>query len=107
MNTQKVNISKMLPVLITFFVMGFVDLVGIATNYVKADFKLSDTMANLLPSMVFFWFLVCAVPTSLLMNKIGRKNTVLLSLIITLPALLIPIFTYSFATMLILFCRFH
>ena len=58
MNTQKVNISKMLPVLITFFVMGFVDLVGIATNYVKADFKLSDTMANLLPSMVFFWFLV-------------------------------------------------
>ena len=83
--------------------MGFVDLVGIATNYVKADFNLSDTMANLLPSMVFFWFLVCAVPTALLMNKIGRKNTVMLSLIITLPALLIPVFTYSFATMLISF----
>jgi fucose permease len=103
METQKVNINKILPVLIGFFVMGFVDLVGIATNYVKADFKLSDTMANLLPSMVFFWFLVCAVPTGLLMNKIGRKNTVLLSLIITLPALLIPIFTYSFASMLISF----
>jgi fucose permease len=101
METQKVKITKILPVLIGFFVMGFVDLVGIATNYVKADFKLSDTMANLLPSMVFFWFLVCAVPTALLMNKIGRKNTVLLSLIITLPALLIPMFTYSFATMLI------
>lgn len=83
--------------------MGFVDLVGIATNYVKADFNLSDTMANLLPSMVFFWFLVCAVPTALLMNKIGRKNTVLLSLIITLPALVIPMFNYSFATMLISF----
>ena len=103
MNTQKANISKILPVLIGFFVMGFVDLVGIATNYVKADFQLSDTMANLLPSMVFFWFLVCAVPTALLMNKIGRKNTVLLSLIITLPALLIPMFSYSFATMLISF----
>jgi fucose permease len=103
MNAQKVNISKILPVLIGFFVMGFVDLVGIATNYVKADFKLSDTMANLLPSMVFFWFLVCAVPTALLMNKIGRKNTVLLSLIITLPALLVPMFSYSFATMLVSF----
>lgn len=103
MNTQKVNISKILPVLIGFFVMGFVDLVGIATNYVKSDFNLSDTMANLLPSMVFFWFLIFAVPTGLLMNKIGRKNTVLLSLIITLPALLIPIFTYSFASMLISF----
>jgi fucose permease len=103
MTTQKVNISKILPVLIGFFVMGFVDLVGIATNYVKADFHLSDTMANLLPSMVFFWFLVFSVPTGLLMNKIGRKNTVLLSLIITLPALLIPILTYSFSSMLISF----
>ena len=103
MTTQKVNIPKILPVLIGFFVMGFVDLVGIATNDVKADFHLSDTMANLLPSMVFFWFLVFSVPTGLLMNKIGRKNTVLLSLIITLPALLIPILTYSFSSMLISF----
>jgi len=83
--------------------MGFVDLVGIATNYVKADFQLSDTMANLLPSMVFFWFLVGSVPTGILMNRIGRKNTVLISLIITLPALLIPILSYSFPAMLISF----
>jgi fucose permease len=103
MTTQKVTISKMLPVLIGFFVMGFVDLVGIATNYVKADFHLSDTMANLLPSMVFFWFLVFSVPTGLLMNRIGRKNTVLLSLIVTLPALLVPMLSYSFASMLISF----
>ncbi len=103
METQKLNLTKILPVLIGFFVMGFVDLVGIATNYVKADFQLSDTMANLLPSMVFFWFLVFSVPTGLLMNKIGRKNTVLISLIITVPALLIPMFSYSFASMLISF----
>lgn len=89
--------------MMAFFAMGFVDLVGIATNYVKADFRLSDTMANLLPSMVFFWFLVLSVPTGLLMNKIGRKNTVLLSLIITLPSLLIPILSYSFVTMLVSF----
>jgi len=103
MNTQKVNLSKILPVLIGFFVMGFVDLVGIATNYVKSDFKLSDTMANLLPSMVFLWFLVFAVPSGLLMNRIGRKNTVLLSMLITIPALFIPLLSYSFATMLISF----
>ena len=103
MNTQNVKITKILPVLIGFFVMGFVDLVGIATNYAKADFQLSDTMANLLPSMVFFWFLVFSVPTGFLMNKIGRKNTVLLSLIITIPALIIPILSYSFTSMLISF----
>ena len=100
----KTNTFKTLvPLMMAFFVMGFVDLVGIATNYVKSDFHLSDTLANLLPSMVFFWFLVLSVPTGLLMNKIGRKNTVLLSLVITLPSLLIPMFSYSFASMLISF----
>jgi fucose permease len=94
---------KLLPVMLAFFVMGFVDLVGIATNYIKADFELSDTMANLMPSMVFFWFLVLSVPTGLLMNKIGRKNTVLLSLTVTIPALITPLIHYSFSTMLFSF----
>ncbi len=89
--------------MLAFFAMGFVDLVGIATNYIKADFKLSDTMANLMPSMVFLWFFVFSVPTGLMMNKIGRKKTVLLSLIVTLPSLLIPLFYYSFFSMLFSF----
>ncbi len=103
MDTKKVELNKILPVLIGFFVMGFVDLVGISANYAKADFQLSDTLANLLPSMVFLWFLIFAVPTGLLMNKIGRKNTVLISLIVTLPALFIPLLSYSFSSMLISF----
>ncbi len=94
----------LLPLMFTFFTMGFVDLVGIASNYVKADFGLSDTLANLLPSMVFLWFLILAVPTGMLMNRIGRKKTVLLSLLLTLPALVLPLLNYSFASMLISFC---
>lgn len=89
--------------MLSFFVMGFVDLVGIATNYVKADFGLSDTMANLFPSMVFFWFLVFSVPTGMLMNKIGRRKTVVLSLVVSTLALLLPIVNYSFVSMLISF----
>lgn len=45
--------------------------------------------------MVFFWFLVFSVPTGMLMNKIGRKKTVLLSMVITFIGLLIPIFVYN------------
>jgi len=97
------NLSKLLPLMLAFFAMGFVDLVGIATNYIKADFHLSDTLANLLPSMVFFWFLILSIPTGLLMNKIGRKKTVMLSLIVTVPSLLIPVFSYSFTSMLVSF----
>ena len=93
----------LLPIMFSFFVMGFVDLTGIATNYIKADFELSDTIANLLPSMVFFWFLIFSIPTGMLMNRIGRRNTVLLSLAVTALALLIPLLGYSFPIMLISF----
>ena len=100
---NKNNITKLIPVMLAFFAMGFVDLVGIATNYVKADFDLSDTMANLFPSMVFFWFLIFSVPTGMLMNKIGRRKTVVISLIITAISLLIPLLNYTFLSMLISF----
>ena len=100
---QKSMIWMLIPVMFSFFTMGFVDLVGIATNYVKADFQLSDTLANLLPSMVFFWFLIFSVPTGMLMNKIGQRKTVLLSIVVTVAALLLPLINYSFASMLISF----
>lgn len=100
---QKSMIWMLIPVMFSFFTMGFVDLVGIATNYVKADFQLSDTLANLLPSMVFFWFLIFSVPTGMLMNKIGQRKTVLLSIVVTVAALLLPMLNYSFASMLISF----
>ena len=86
-----------------FFSMGFVDLVGIASNYVKADLGLSDSVANVLPSLVFFWFLIFSIPTGMLMNKIGRKNTVLLSLVVTVVSLLLPVFGSGFELMLVSF----
>lgn len=94
---------KIIPVMLCFFAMGFVDLVGIASNYIKEDLGLTDSMANLLPSLVFFWFLIFSIPTSLLMNRIGRKRTVLLSLFITLFAMVIPMFAKPFWMLLIAF----
>ena len=92
--------AKLIPVMLCFFAMGFVDLVGIASNYVKADLNLSDSQANIFPSLVFFWFLIFSVPTGILMNRIGRKKTVLLSLIVTFVSLLLPIFGDSYGLML-------
>ena len=97
------NRLAIIPVMLTFFTMGFVDLVGIASNYVKADLALSDSVANVLPSLVFFWFLIFSVPTGMLMNRIGRKRTVLLSIVVTVLSLLLPIFGYSFPLMLVSF----
>lgn len=94
---------KLLPVMVCFFAMGFVDLVGIASNYVKADLSLSDAQANVFPSLVFFWFLIFSVPTGLLMNRIGRKKTVLLSLAVTAVSLALPSFGDGYAVMLLSF----
>ena len=89
--------------MLSFFTMGFVDLVGIASNYVQKDLSLTDTEANLFPSLVFFWFLLFSVPTSMLMNKIGRKKTVLLSLVITVLSLVMPLLGESYWVMLLSF----
>lgn len=93
----------LIPLMLCFFAMGFVDLVGIASNYVKEDLQLTDSVANIFPSLVFFWFLIFSVPTGILMNKIGRKKTVLLSLIVTLMSLALPILGENFGIMLVSF----
>lgn len=89
--------------MLAFFTMGFVDLVGTASNYVQRDLGLTDSQANIMPSLVFFWFLIFSVPTGMLMNKIGRKNTVLLSIIVTVASLIMPLFVSSYPMMLVAF----
>ena len=102
-NDRKSFILQIVPVMLCFFAMGFVDLVGTASNYVQKDLGLTDSQANLFPSLVFFWFLIFSVPTGMLMNRIGRKKTVLISLVITALSLIIPITDDSYTTMLISF----
>jgi MFS transporter, FHS family, L-fucose permease len=97
------SFSKVMPVLFGFFIMGLVDLVGIATNYVKQDFALSDTLANMLPMTLFLWFAILSVPTGIMMNKLGRKRTVILSMVISFVAMLLPLVSYNFPMMLVAF----
>lgn len=97
---KKSFVLQILPVMLCFFVMGFVDLVGTASNYVQKDLDLSDSQANLFPSLVFFWFLIFSVPTGMVMNRIGRKKTVLISLGVTAVSLFLPAFGDSYAVML-------
>ena len=101
LSTGKKSFLMMIaPVMLCFFAMGFVDLVGTASNYVQKDLGLTDAEANLFPSLVFFWFLIFSVPTGMLMTKIGRKNTVLVSLVVTTISLILPLFDDSYGTML-------
>lgn len=100
---SKSNWLSIIAVFFGFFIMGFVDIVGIATNFIKNDFNLSSTLANVIPMMTFLWFAVFSIPVGILMGKIGRKQTVLLSLILTTGAMLIPYIFYDYIMVLIAF----
>ena len=41
------TLRLLVPTMLTFFTMGFVDSVGIANNYIKDDIDLSATMSNM------------------------------------------------------------
>jgi fucose permease len=96
MTANKSNSVKILiPILFSFFVMGMVDIVGLSTNYLKKDFSLDELTSSIIPMMVFFWFAVFSIPTGLLMNRIGRKKTVLLAILIGCISLILPFFFYN------------
>lgn len=97
---QKVVLSKLMPVLFGFYVMGFVDIIGAATKYVKDDFNLSNSIANTLPFMVFVWFFIMSIPTGIMQDKIGRRKASCIGIGLTGIGMLIPLLSYSFASVL-------
>jgi FHS family L-fucose permease-like MFS transporter len=97
---NKINITKILPVLMSFFVMSFVDLVGIGVDRVSADMSLSATIGQLIPSAAFLWFLLLSVPVGVLQSRWGKRFMLNLGMLVTAFGLLLPFFIYSFATVL-------
>jgi fucose permease len=101
MNTQKINISKIAPVLMAFFVMSFVDLVGIGVDRVSKDMNLSATLAQLIPSATFLWFLLLSVPVGVMQSRLGKRFMLNTGMMVTALGLLVPYFFYTFTTVLI------
>ena len=95
------SIIKVIPVLAAFFVMGFCDIVGISSDYMQTSFGWSSTMTGFVPSMVFIWFLFLGIPVGNKMNKWGRKNTVLISMLVTIVGMFLPLIVYGSVTCII------
>jgi FHS family L-fucose permease-like MFS transporter len=98
---KRISPGILVPVFATFYVMGFVDLVGMATGYVKEDFQLSDSLAQLLPSMVFLWFALLSIPTGIFQDRRGKKLTANIGMLLTALGLLVPFIHYSYLTAII------
>jgi fucose permease len=99
MTKQKTKWSRLLPVLLSFVVMGFVDIIGVATGYIKQDFELTNFAAQFLPMMVLLWFFVLSVPIGVLQDKVGKRNMLNAGMVIQAVGLGLPFLHYSFGMM--------
>ena len=99
MTTKQANWSKLLPAFFAFIVMGFVDIIGVATGYIQLDFKLTNFIAQFLPMMVLLWFFILSVPAGVLQDKYGKKNMLMIGMVIQAVGLGLPFVNYSFAMM--------
>jgi len=97
---KKINLNKILPVLMAAILMGFADIVGVVTGYIKNDFGLTDDLAQLIPFMALVWFFFLSVPTGILQDKYGKKPMLNIGMGLIGLGMLIPFFHYSFAVML-------
>lgn len=101
--TGTINYKNVAPILLSYIVMGFVDIVGVSTGFAQQDFDLTPTLAQLIPSMVFVWFFVLSIPVSLLQNKIGKKNVLLLGIGVTAIGMFTPFISYTYPVFLLSF----
>lgn len=95
------NITRIAPVLLTFFVMSFADLVGISVDRIKEDMQLSNTLAQLIPSVTFLWFFLLSVPVGIAQSRIGKRIMLNMGMGLTALGLLIPFIFYSYAMVLV------
>ena len=100
---KKNSLALVLPVMFGFLAMGFIDMIGLVTNNVRADFNMSDGLVNTISLSCYLWFLLLSIPVGMALTKWGRKKMVLLSLAIHVAPLLLPYLHYGFASVLIAF----
>lgn len=101
MEKQNISYKAVIPVLFSFFIMSFCDLVGIGVDNARNDFNVSNTLAQLIPMAVFVWFFALSLPVGLLQERIGKRNMVNIGMLVTATGLLLPFFYYTFPTLLL------
>ena len=97
----KINLKKVLPVLMASLLMGFADIVGVATGYIKKDFGLGDDLAQLIPFMALVWFFLLSVPAGILQDKYGKRTMLNIGMGLLGVGMVVPFFHYSFPVMLL------
>jgi fucose permease len=84
-----------------FLAMGLIDSAGPMVSLAKDSFKISYTMASLLPMLAYIMYGLLSVPIGLLQDKKGKKFILNLGLAIAISGLVIPIFSGMYGKMVV------
>ncbi|NQU80507.1 MAG: hypothetical protein HQ543_03195, partial [Bacteroidetes bacterium] len=80
------------PIFFAFLCMGFGDAVGPFVGLAKEHFQLTNFAATLIQFVGFVMFFVLSIPMGIYQDKKGKKQVLMLGLLVALAGLVIPIF---------------
>lgn len=98
---------RTLPIFLAFFAMGFVDAMGPLASTIQKQYQLSGFMAGLLPAFAFVAFAIFSVPGGVLAARVGKKNLLVLALVLSglgvlVPSAVVPGFALLLASVFVL-----
>lgn len=85
-----------------FAVMGCLDVVCVAKNYIQDQFLLSGSISGFIPSACYLWFLFLSIPFARATSRWGRRNVTTAGFLLCFVSLCLPfIFRNSLAVTLV------
>ncbi|MBS2213285.1 MFS transporter [Carboxylicivirga mesophila] len=104
MTNTKITKSKAVwPVLFSFFVVSFVDLVGTGVDELKQSADTPDYLLQLIPLVAFIWFFLISVPAGIWQARYGKKRVLNIAILITVLGLFVPLVGNTLPVILVSF----
>jgi FHS family L-fucose permease-like MFS transporter len=100
---KRSNPVVVIPVLLSFFVVSFIDLVGTGVDELKQNSDTPQYVLQLIPVVAFIWFFLLSVPVGVWQDKAGKKRVLNIGLLITAVGLLVPLLGNTLPVILVAF----
>lgn len=100
---KKINPAVVTPVLISFFVVSFIDLVGTGVDELKQDSDTPLYVLQLIPFVALIWFFLLSVPVGVWQDRAGKKKVLNFGILITIVGLVVPVFGNTLPVILLAF----
>ncbi|MCU4155554.1 MFS transporter [Carboxylicivirga sp. A043] len=100
---KKIQGKILVPVLFSFFIVSFVDLVGTGVDELKQSSETPAYLLQLIPFVAFIWFFLLSVPAGVWQAKVGKKKVLNISILVTAIGLFVPILGNTLPVILLSF----